>query len=71
MGNRENEFAKAPGVWKQIEIDLMGPFTCRSDVNKRSTIKVWAAVIEDVYSGAVYCYIVMDYSAQTVMMILR
>ena len=32
---------------KIVELDLMGPFICHSDVNKRSTMKVWGAVTDE------------------------
>ena len=70
MGSREEPETK-PSVWQVMEIDLMGPFLCKSDVNKHSSIKIWGAVIEDVYSGAVYCDIVMDYSADAVISMLE
>ena len=58
-------------AWGDVELDLMGPYTCKSDVNKRSTMKVWGAVIEDVNSGAVYCDVLLDYSAEAVILMLK
>ena len=40
MGQRPMEFAKGPSVWKQVEIDLLGPFFFRGDKNPRTTVKV-------------------------------
>ena len=71
MGGIPRERLENPMVWGQVELDLMGPFVCRSDVNKRSTIKVWGAVLEDKNSGAVHCDILLDYSATAVAMMLR
>ena len=70
MESREEPKMK-PNVWQTVEIDLMGPFSCRSDVNKHSSIKIWGAVIEDIYSRAVYCNIIMEYSAEAVISMLR
>ena len=41
-----------------MEMDLFGPFLCHSDVNKRSTRKVWGMVKVDKSSGAIHCDIV-------------
>ena len=71
MGLRRMEFTNTPSAWQQIEIDLMGPFKCRGDKNPRVSVKVWGAVIQDVYSGAVHADVVRDYSAQAVMETLR
>ena len=71
MGLRRMQFTNAPSVWQQIEIYLMGPFKCRGDKNPRVSVKVWGAVIQDVYSGAVHADVVRDYSAQVVMETLR
>ena len=50
---------------------MFGPFVCRSDVHKRSTIKIWGVVIVDKNSGATHCDIVMDYSAKELLKTLR
>ena len=65
------EFNSAPSVWKHVEIDLMGPFMCCGEKNPRVSFKWWGAVIEDVYSGAVHCDVVEDYSAAAVMRMMR
>ena len=49
MGQRKMEFLESPKVWQQVEIDLHGPFNCRGDRNPRTTVKIWGAVIQDVY----------------------
>ena len=54
-------------IWKCVETDLFGPFSCRSDVYKRNTTKVWGIVLIDKLSGAVHCDVIMGYSAQEVM----
>ena len=71
MGQRTMEFNSAPSAWKHVEIDLMGPFVCRGEKNPRVSFKRWGAVIEDVYSGAVHCDVVEDYSAAIVMRMMR
>ena len=55
-----------PVDWGQVELDLFGPFVCRSDVNKRSSKKIWGIVFVDINSNAVHCDIVLDYSAKEV-----
>ena len=44
---------------------------CRSDINKRATMKVWGMVLVDKNSGAVHCDVVLDYSAQETLKTLR
>ena len=58
-------------AWGFCQLDLFGPFSCRGDVNPRTTKKTWAVVIEDVNSGAVHLDIVQDYSTQAVLLTLR
>ena len=48
MSSRGKEFARQPGVWKQVEMNLMGLFTCRSDVNLEMRTKEAKAVLENV-----------------------
>ena len=48
----------------------MGPFCCKSDINKKTTLNVWGVVIQDVFSGAVHIDI-MDYSALSVLVMLK
>ena len=71
MGGVPKERLLNPMAWGHVELDLFGPFLCRSDVNKRSNMKVWGAVLEDKNSGAVHCDIVTDYSAPAVVTTLR
>ena len=52
-------------------MDLFGPFACRSDVNKRSTCKVWGMVLIDRNSGAVHSDVVMGYSASETIKTIR
>ena len=54
--------------WGYCQIDLVGPYTCRGDVNARSSKKTWAIIVEDVNSGAVHIDVVADYSADAVIM---
>ena len=49
----------------------MGPYTCRSDVNKCSTMRVWGAMLEDTNSGAVYCDVILYFSAEAVILMLK
>ena len=60
-----------PVAWGYCQLDLFGPFECRSDVNTRANKKTWGVIIEDTNSGAVHLDIVQDYSAHAVMMSLR
>ena len=71
MGGVPKQVLFNPVAWGDLELDLFGPFTCRSNVNKRSTIKVWGLVVVDKASGAVHCDILMDYSAQETVKTLR
>ena len=52
-------------------IGLFGPIECKSDVNKRSTKKIWGMLLVDVNSGAIHCDLVYDYSSQEVLKTLR
>ena len=70
MGKRSVETAISLGVWKIVELNLMDLFICRGEVNKRSQMKVWGAVVEDVWSGAVHINIVTDYSTVQVLVML-
>ena len=51
-------------AWGHTEMDLFGPFTCRIDVNKRSTLKAWSIVLVNKNSGAIHCDVMLDYSSQ-------
>ena len=54
-----------------MELDLFGPMVCCSEVNKRTSKKVWEIVIVDSNSGALHCDIVLDYSTQEVLKSIR
>ena len=54
-----------------MELDLFGPFLCRSDVNKRCSLKVWGMVTVDRCSGAIHCDVVLGYSAEETIKTLR
>ena len=58
-------------AWGDVELDLFGPFLCQSDVNKRSSLKVWGMVLVDKNSGALHCNVVMNYSASETIKTLR
>ena len=62
---------KEPMAWGHCQMDLFGPYYCRSDVNSRSTKKTWGIVLEDVNSGAVHLDVVSDYSTNSVLLALR
>ena len=32
----------SPAVWNVVELDLMGPFVCKSEGKEGSPVKVWA-----------------------------
>ena len=71
MGTFTKERLIDPGAWEDVEIDLMRPYTCHGDVNKHSMMKIWGAVLEDVNSGAVYCDVILNYSTEAVLLILK
>ena len=71
MGNIPKDLLVNQVAWGHVEMDLFGPFSCRSEVNKRATKKVWGLVIVDCNSGAVHCDIVLDYSAEETLKALR
>ena len=71
MGNIPRDQITKPVAWGHIEMDLFGPVVCRSDVHKRSSIKVWGMVIVDKNSGAVHCDVVMNYGAEEIIKALR
>ena len=61
----------SPSAWSDVQLDLFGPYECRSDVNKRSTKKVWGIIIVDTNCGAIHCDTLQDYSAQETLKALR
>jgi len=71
MGSIPGERLVNPVAWGQVELDLFGPMLCKSDVNKRSSKKVWGILIVDVNSGAIHIDTVLDYSAEEVIKALR
>ena len=58
-------------AWGYCQTDLFGPFSCRGDVNPRTTKKTWCIIVEDVNSGAVHLDVVQDYSADAVLTSMR
>ena len=50
MGIIPEERLQDPYVWRYCQMDLFGPYLCRSDVNARSNKKTWGIVIEDTNS---------------------
>ena len=71
LGEIPAEQLKYPMAWGHCQMDIFGPYHCRSDVNARSTKKIWGIVIEDVNSGAVHIDVITDYSTNAVLMTLR
>ena len=71
MGDIPDSRLVNPVAWGYCQLDLFGPFSCRGDVNPRTTKKTWALVVEDANSGAVHLDIVQDYSANAVLSTLR
>ena len=71
LGELPADQLKEPVAWGNCQLDLFGPYLCRSDVNPRSRKKIWGIVIEDVNSGAVHLDVVCDYSTVAVLMSLR
>ena len=71
MGEIPEERLQSPYAWGYCQMDLVGPFKCRSDVNSRANKKTWGIVIEDANSGAVHLDVVSDYSAQAVIFSLH
>ena len=68
MGDIPEERFSTLKPWAYCQVDLFGPFSCRSDVNSRASKKTWAIIIEDSNSGAVHMDVVADYSADAVIM---
>ena len=71
MGEIPADQVKQPIAWGHCQLDLLGPYGCRGEVNIRATKKFWGMIIEDVNSGAVHLEIVTDYSTIAVLMALR
>ena len=71
MGEIPADVLKQAMAWGYCQMDLVGPYHCRSDVNPRVKKKTWGLVIEDVNSGAVHLDVVTDYSTNAVLMSLR
>jgi hypothetical protein len=71
MGDISEERLENPSAWSYTQMDLFGPYSCRGDVNPRTTKKTWGLIIEDTNSGAVHLDIVRDYSADAVIESLR
>ena len=71
MGSVPKSQLVEPVAWGHVEMDLFGPYSCRSEVNKRSTCKIWGIVLVDRNSGGTHCDIVSDYSSQETIKSLR
>ena len=64
MGAIPGEVLRNPSAWDHVEIDLFGPFECKSDVHKRASKKIWGMIVVDKNSKAIHCDVVYDYSTQ-------
>ena len=71
LGEIPADQLKQPMAWGHCQMDLFGPYHCRSDVKARCTKKTWGMVIEDVNSGAVHLDVLSDYSTDSVLLTLR
>ena len=71
MGGTPRDQLTDPVAWNHVEVDLFGPFLCRSDVNKRSGLKVGGIVFVDRCSGAINCDILLDYSTVEIIRALK
>ena len=71
MGDIPKDRLNDAVAWGHCQMDLFGPFSCRGDVNPRTSKKTWGMVVEDVNSGAVQLDIVQDYSTNAVLTSLR
>ena len=71
MGEIPEERLQDLHAWGYCQLDLFGPYMCRSDVNTRSSKKTWGIIIEDTNAGSVHLDIVSDYSAQAVISTLH
>ena len=71
MGEIPADVLKQPMAWGYCQMDLVGPYECRTEKNPRARMKTWGVVIEDVNSGAVHLDVVTDYSTNGILMALR
>ena len=71
MGSFPKDKLEDLHAWSCCQMDLLGPFSCRSDVISRASKKTWGLIIEDVNSGAVHLDVVSDYSTDSVLCTLR
>ena len=71
MGSLPEITPEALHAWSCCQMDMLGPFTSKSDVISRATKKTWGLVIEDVHSGAVHIDVVSNYSTDAVLCAMR
>ena len=71
MGSFPEDKLEDLHAWSCCQMDLFGPFSCRSDVISRASKKTWGLVIEDVNSGAVHLDVLSDYSTDSVLSTMR
>ena len=71
LGQYPEELFLNPIAWGYVQLDLIGPYDCKGDVNQRARKKTWGMIIVDCNSGAVHLDIVQDYSTHAVLLSLR
>ena len=65
MGPKSGENLTIAPAFYYSQVDLFGPFSSYSNVNKRTTIKVWFAIFCCAVTGTVDLKIVEDYSTSS------
>ena len=70
-GGIPEERMKELSAWYFCQIDIIGPYEIRGDINPRVRKKIWGLVIEDMNSGAVFLDVITDYSTNAVLTTLR
>ena len=71
LGQYPDELFLNPIAWGFIQLDLLGPYDCKSDVNSHARKKIWGMMIVDCNSGAVHLDVVRNYSTHAVLLALR
>ena len=71
MGKLPLERLKPAPPFYHSMIDLFGPFMVRSEINKRSSRKVYGIIVTDLVCRAVYIDIAVDYSTDSFLMAFR
>ena len=71
MGKLPIERLKPAPPFFHSMVDLFGPFIVRSEINKRSSRKVYGVIITDMSTRAVYIDVAVDYSTDSFLMVFR